>query len=338
MPKALSIKPEPYQHQWTPAAKYDEIFTGWAYPPKDYAKWGELVYQWAKHCVERYGRAEVETWYWEMWNEPNIGYWRGTPRGVPQAHDYAVDAVRRALPTARVGGPDVGGRAGGASSSRDFLEHCLRGTNYATGKTGTPIDFISFHAKGAPAVRGRPRPHGHRQAAPRHRRRRSGSSRLPGAEGQADRHRRIRPRRLRRVPGRRSSATATARCTPATPPRASPGSTTWPTEHGVNLEGALTWAFEFEDQPYFAGFRVLATNGIDLPVLNVFRMFGKMGGQRVAVDELRRDVGLDAMLQGRRARQARRRGARQPATRDKSASSPGTTTTTTCRARTRRSS
>ena len=47
--------------------------------------------------------------------------------------------------------------------------------------------------------------------------------------------------------------------------------------HGVNLEGALTWAFEFEDQPYFAGFRVLATNGINLPVFNVFRMFSRMG-------------------------------------------------------------
>src|SRR5687768_14104498 len=60
MPRDLSIKPEPYQHQWTPRAKYDEIYTGWAYPPKDYAKWGELVFQWTKHCVERYGRAEVE--------------------------------------------------------------------------------------------------------------------------------------------------------------------------------------------------------------------------------------------------------------------------------------
>jgi hypothetical protein len=54
-------------------------------------------------------------------------------------------------------------------------------------------------------------------------------------------------------------------------------------KHGVNLEGALTWAFEFEDQRYFAGFRALATNGIDLAVLNVFRMFGKMGGSRLAV-------------------------------------------------------
>ncbi|HJZ80847.1 MAG TPA: GDSL-type esterase/lipase family protein, partial [Pyrinomonadaceae bacterium] len=79
MPRDLSIKPLPYQHSWTPTAKYDEIFTGWAYPPRDYAKWGELAYQWAKHCVERYGRAEVEQWYWEVWNEANIGYWRGTP-------------------------------------------------------------------------------------------------------------------------------------------------------------------------------------------------------------------------------------------------------------------
>ena len=62
MPQAMSVKPEPYKHAWTPAAKYDEIYTGWAYPPKDYAKWGDLVYQWAKHCVEKCGKAEVETW------------------------------------------------------------------------------------------------------------------------------------------------------------------------------------------------------------------------------------------------------------------------------------
>jgi xylan 1,4-beta-xylosidase len=53
-------------------------------------------------------------------------------------------------------------------------------------------------------------------------------------------------------------------------------------KHGVKLDGVLTWAFEFEDQPYFAGFRALASNGLDLPVLNVFRMFSKMSGQRVA--------------------------------------------------------
>jgi xylan 1,4-beta-xylosidase len=148
MPKALSTKPEPYQHKWTPRARYDEIYTGWAYPPKDYEKWAELVFQWTKHCVERYGRANVETWWWQVWNEPNIGYWRGTPEEFRKLHDYATDAVRRALPTARVGGPDTAGSGG--RFSREFFEHCLRGTNHATGKVGTPLDFVSFHAKGAP--------------------------------------------------------------------------------------------------------------------------------------------------------------------------------------------
>ena len=72
MPEALSTKPAPYQHDWKPGEPYSKIFTGWAYPPKNYEKWGELAYQWAQHCVERYGREEVAKWYWETWNEANI--------------------------------------------------------------------------------------------------------------------------------------------------------------------------------------------------------------------------------------------------------------------------
>ncbi len=59
----------------------------------------------------------------------------------------------------------------------------------------------------------------------------------------------------------------------------------------------MTWAFEFEGQPYFAGFRVLSTNGIALPVLNVFRMFGLMGGGRLAVESTG-EVGLEAIRTG----------------------------------------
>jgi xylan 1,4-beta-xylosidase len=55
MPKALSSRPEPYQHSWRVGAPYEEIYTGWAYPPNDYDKWGELVFQWVKHCVDRTG-------------------------------------------------------------------------------------------------------------------------------------------------------------------------------------------------------------------------------------------------------------------------------------------
>jgi xylan 1,4-beta-xylosidase len=66
-------------------------------------------------------------------------------------------------------------------------------------------------------------------------------------------------------------------------------------KHGVNFDAALTWAFEFESEAYFAGFRVLATNGIDQPVLNVFRMLSRMSGQRVAA-ESDGAVPLDAIL------------------------------------------
>src|SRR5947208_1966628 len=50
---------------------------------------------------------------------------------------------------------------------------------------------------------------------------------------------------------------------------------------GINLKGLVTWAFEFEDQPYFAGCRELATNGLDKPVLNTFRMLGLLGGEQI---------------------------------------------------------
>jgi xylan 1,4-beta-xylosidase len=65
--------------------------------------------------------------------------------------------------------------------------------------------------------------------------------------------------------------------------------------HGVSLEGSLTWAFEFEDQPYFAGQRVLASNGIDLPVLNLFRMLSRMGGRRLQARSSQ-EVPLDAIV------------------------------------------
>jgi xylan 1,4-beta-xylosidase len=280
MPKALSVRPDPYQHQWTPTAKYDEIFTGWAYPPRDYAKWAELVYQWARHCVLRYGRAEVESWYWEVWNEPNIGYWRGTPEEFHKLHDYAIDAVRRALPTARVGGPDT---AGSGQFLRGFAEHILRGNNYATKKAGTPFDFISFHAKGVPRF-----VEGHVQMGIANQLRAidQGFSIVasypelkgkPIVIGESD------PDGCAACQGSQlgyRNSTMYSSYTAASFAR----KYELAEKHGVNLEGVLTWAFEFEDKPYFAGFRVLATNGIDLPVLNVFRMFAKMRGDAVVVE------------------------------------------------------
>ena len=150
MPEALSANPEPYQHNW-PKGKLD---TGWAYPPKDYAKWAELVRQLVLHCAERYGESEVATWYFEVWNEPDIFYWHGTPEEYDKLYDFSADAVKRAMPAARVGGPATTGPAypKAAAFLQQFLEHCARGKNFATEKTGAPLDFISFHAKGSPKV------------------------------------------------------------------------------------------------------------------------------------------------------------------------------------------
>jgi len=150
MPEALSSHPQPYRHYWKPGAPYKEVFTGWTYPPKDYDKWRELIYQWGKHCVERYGKAEVESWLWEVWNEPNIPYWSGTVEEYCKMYDYAADGLLKAIPNAKIGGCDITG--GGSKFLAAFLEHCLHGTNYATGKKGSPLDLVLFHAKGQPKV------------------------------------------------------------------------------------------------------------------------------------------------------------------------------------------
>lgn len=293
MPEALSVKPEPYQHHWTPQAKYGEIYTGWAFPPKDYAKWSELVFKWARHAVARYGRDEVASWYWETWNEANIGYWQGRPEEFFRLHDGAVDAVRRALPEAKVGGPDSAG--GGTRFLREFLEHCVRGTNFVTGRIGTPVDFISFHAKGLPVFT-----NDHVRMGIANQLRNMDSAfkiiasfpelkTKPVIIGESD------PDGCAACQGdplgyRNGSiyasytAASMAREFQLTDRR------------GVKLEGALTWAFEFEGQPLFAGFRVLASGGVDLPVLNVFRMLSKMSGQRLAV-ESDGAVPLDNLLQ-----------------------------------------
>lgn len=293
MPKAMSIKPEPYQHEWRPGLKYENIATGWAYPPKDYEKWGELVYQWVKHCVERYGREEVEQWYWEVWNEPNsTHYWRATPEEFHKLHDHAIAAVRRALPTARVGGPDVAGH-GGAWMDK-FLEHVSNGKNYVTGHTGTPTDFLAFHAKGAPRfVDGHVRMGlaTHLNEIDRGFARIAAHPTLkskPIVIGESD------PEGCAACQGPQNgyrNGTMYSSYTAASFVRKHDLAA----KYGVNLEGALTWAFEFEDQPYFAGFRALATNGVDLPVLNVFRMFSRMSGQRIATSSTSQ-VPLDAIL------------------------------------------
>jgi len=284
MPQALSQRPQPYQHHWKPGTPYQDIMTGWATPPNDYDKWAELIFQWVKHSVARYGQQEVESWYWEVWNEPD-GFYLIAPDTKLEyfkMYDYAADAVKRALPTARIGGPHtaVAGRF-----MDEFLQHCLHGKNFATGKTGSPLDFVAFHAKGAPKVvdgRVRMGMNTHFQ-------------RLDDGFALVEKY-----PELKGIPViiGESDPEGCAACGMQTNPENAYRNGTLYSSYtaasiarefdlaarrGVNLIGAVNWSFEFEDQPWYAGFRDLATNGVNKPVLNVFRMFGMMRGDRVAV-------------------------------------------------------
>ena len=288
MPEALSTHPQNYPHH-PPVNQRADAGAGQAYPPKDYAKWGELAFQWTKHCVEKYGKAEVQQWYWEVWNEPNISYWHGSHADYFKLYDYAIDGVRRALPDAKVGGPETAGGPGG-KFLEEFLQHCAHGTNFVSGKISSPLDFVSFHAKGSPVFT-----NNHVRMGMANQLRNiddacaviakfPGFKKLPIVIGESDPEGCAacrEPRDAYRNGTMYSSYTAAS----------FPRKLEIAARHGVNLEGALTWAFEFEDQPPFAGFRQLASAGLDLPVLNVFRMFGKMSGQQLAVTS---SAGLDA--------------------------------------------
>lgn len=299
MPEALSVKPQPYKHEWDPSQPYKSIFTGWAQPPKDYDKWSALIEAWVKHSVDKYGKLEVEGWLWEVWNEPNIGYWQSTPQEYHKLYDYTVMAAKKALPTIRIGGPTSTGPGNEVAAKflRDFLEHVVRGKNYKTGKIGTPIDYITFHAKGRPSV-----VDGHVRMGSQFQMRDVNVGfeivasfpelkKLPIIIGESDPE---------------GCAACSVRFNPQNNYR---NGTMYPSytaatfarkydlaaKHKINFEGAVTWAFEFEDQPWFEGFRDLATNGVDKPVLSVFRMFGMMGDQRLRV-ESDRAISLDEML------------------------------------------
>ena len=253
-------------------------------PPSDYKMWGELVRKYTEHLVERYGRQQVSTWYFEVWNEPDIIYWHGTPQDYFKLYDYAVAGVRAALPDAKVGGPATTGPRNAKASEflESFLEHCLHDKSAADGKS-IPLDFISFHPKGRPiSVDGHVRMglSNELEAAqtgfqivakyPQYRH-------LPIILSEADPE---------------GCAACSMKDNPANAYRNGPLYAAYTAAaikalfelqdaNKVNLIAMLSWSFEFENKDYFEGFRTLATNGIDKPVLNLFRMEGLMSGDRV---------------------------------------------------------
>lgn len=125
MPRALASRP--VEH----AFWYKQIVA----PPKDEGKWAALVEAFARHLVERYGIDEVASWWFEVWNEPNIDFWAGEPKFESYCRLYAgaASALKKVSPRLRVGGPAT---AQAAWTGR-FIDHCA--------ENNLPVDFVSTH-------------------------------------------------------------------------------------------------------------------------------------------------------------------------------------------------
>ncbi len=275
MPQAITTQPDRL-----PEHRHHTLDGGCFYPPKDYTKWADSSAP-GRCTRDALPERRAESWQWELWNEPDIGYWNGTPADYAKLYDYTESALHAGAPDAPLGGPAVAGA--GSSFLTQFLQHCATGTNAVTGQTGTRLDLVTFHAKGGAGIIG-----GHvemnlgNQLA-LHRAGFNAVAAIP---------------QFKQTPIVVSEADpdGCAACpvsiTPADAYRNSPGYGAYEiammkhtleleARMGVKVRGLLTWAFTFPGTPYFAGYRALATNGIDLPVLNAFKLLGRLDGTRL---------------------------------------------------------
>ena len=280
---------EPSPTQWSP---YEAGL--WAMPPKDYAKWGGLVRALVEHCVARYGAAHVRGWLWELWNEPDIAYWRGTPEQFYALYDITAAAVKAALPDAAVGGPTTTGDLGpgrrGHELLRGFLAHCAR--------SGAPLDFVSFHTKG-----GRFTPW--RVYGPL-----GGPAPTPESPSSLKMLREVRAAldAVAAHPKFRDLPCIVDECDASVPAHwgvydnanfAYRNTEYFPVfqcklmkklldldaRGGARVHQATTWSFYFEGERFFEGTRSLFTaQEIQKPVLNAYRMLSRLGTTRLAVE------------------------------------------------------
>jgi xylan 1,4-beta-xylosidase len=262
---------------------------GWCQPPKDYQKWYDLIFTLVTHLKNRYGARELETWYFEMWNEPDIFYWRGSVEEFCKLYDYTEAAVHKALPSARFGGPATcGAREPDARATvflDAFLHHVRNGENRYSGEKGSPLTL-------PPSIPGRRLPlryAGEKADTPV-------QALLANVETQCA--------VIRKYGYERWNASLSE----ADPDGWAAGGRFY--NFNLNFRNTnyyasyvmssykklydvaqklgmdirpLAWAFMFEAERCFEGTRTFTTQGIDKAVFNLFKLFARMGSQRVAL-------------------------------------------------------
>ena len=284
----------------------------WKHPPRDFERWEALVERFVAHCVDRYGRAAVERWWFEVWNEPDIpNYWRGTFEDYCRLYDHAVAGAVRALPSVRIGGPATTGPADPAA--RAFLERFLAalrgGRERRDGRDRHPARLrVVSHE-------------GRLLRAPAHLQLAAPVERQHPSSGKMLRDIRAGLEAVAAVPALAGLPVVVDECDPAVgtiygvhdnPSFVVTNSEYYPTflcalvkrvldldrGFGDRIAFVTTWAFYMEGKRWFEGNRTLVTNeNVEKPILNGLRMLGRLAETRVAATSTRepgRAVGAGA--------------------------------------------
>lgn len=261
MPKKMASDPNMLHAFW-----YKQNIS----PPKDYKVWDRMIYAFADHLVKRYGLEEVSTWKFEVWNEPNIDFWGGSPKQATywELYDHTARSLKAVSPQLQVGGPSTAQAAWVAP----FLAHAK--------SAGVPVDFVSTHVYGNDTA---DNVLGTNENVPRD---------LMVARAVKKVHEEILASPYPKMPLIFSEYNASY----ANEPNITDSTYMGPwLANNIRLCAGMTdsmdyWAFSdvFEEQgvvrsPFYGGFGLVAADNIPKPALNVFRILHELGDQRVDV-------------------------------------------------------
>ncbi len=262
MPKLLAARLD-YQPFW-----YRPIVS----PPADYAKWNALIRAFARHLVDRYGIDEVSSWYFEVWNEPNIDFWTGRPAQATyfELYDNTARSLKSVSPRLRVGGPATAQ----AAWVDAIIAHAV--------KNRVPLDFVSTHAYGNDTAMDI---FGHPESIAPHQMVAAAVEKV---------HRQILASARPHIPLIWSEFNATYMSQPEITDTTYMGpwlaNTISECDGKVDMMSYWTFSDVFEEQgvikkPFFGGFGLIAIDDLPKPAFNVFKLLHTLGNERIPAKE-----------------------------------------------------
>jgi xylan 1,4-beta-xylosidase len=240
-------------------------------PPKDWSKWDALITAFGEHLVKRYGVDEVATWYFEVWNEPNLDFWAGEPKQSTywELYDHTATAIKKVSAKLRVGGPATAQ----AAWVDAFIQHCTQNS--------IPVDFVSSHVYGNDSSTD---VFNTNEDIPR-------DKMVCRAVKKV--HDQIRASSKPGLPLIWSEFNASYKNEPEVTDSTYMGP--WLAETIQQCDGLVDilsyWSFSdvFEEQgvvktPFYGGYGLMAEDSIPKPAFDIFKLLHKLGDQRLALD------------------------------------------------------